>query len=275
MNRKYVIYIRVSTQKQGKSMLGLESQTEICNNFIKSNNGTCLKTFCDVESGTKRDRKELLAAIEYCKSNNCTLVIAKLDRLARDVEFTFKVINTGIDIHFVDMPNVNTMILGVFASVAQYERELCSSRTKAALQAKRDRGECLGRASDKYKIDDENQQAGIIKSAKKRCENNICSADFIALCRILKRVYAPLNDVSTQDELFMLKWCDVKDEVLKSLTRDNLFVVMQNMVEANQYNNTLFTKYDFSNVDYMLKLLKSKIYTVFRSISTYNLYNGN
>ena len=90
-------------------------------------------------------------AISYCKENNTTLIIAKLDRLARDVEFTFKIVNTGIKIVFCDMPVVNSMILGVFASVAQYERELISQRTKAALDAKKRRGETINRNSNTTK----------------------------------------------------------------------------------------------------------------------------
>jgi DNA invertase Pin-like site-specific DNA recombinase len=129
----YVIYIRVSTQKQGASGLGLEAQMTICQEYINQVNGQLVNTFKDVESGKSRTRQGLWSAITFCKENNCTLVIAKLDRLARDVEFTFKVINSGVQIHFCDMPQVNTMILGVFASVAQYERELISARTKAAL----------------------------------------------------------------------------------------------------------------------------------------------
>ena len=93
-----------------------------------------------MESGTHRDRPGLWQAINRCKQDGSTLVIAKLDRLARDVEFTFRIMNSGIDIHFCDMPVVNTMILGVFASVAQYERELTSKRTKDALAARRERG---------------------------------------------------------------------------------------------------------------------------------------
>ena len=130
----FVIYTRVSTKKQGASGLGLEAQLAICRDFIARSGGEEVAHFKDVESGTHRDRPGLWAAIDYCKSNNCELVIAKLDRLARDVEFTFKVIRTGIQIHFCDMPIMNTMVLGVFASVAQYERELCSSRTKSALR---------------------------------------------------------------------------------------------------------------------------------------------
>lgn len=135
----YTIYLRVSTSKQEDTHNGLDSQLSICKNYVKSVDGIVANVFQDVESGKSRTRKGLWDAIEYCKTNGTTLLIAKLDRLARDVEFTFKVINTGIDIHFVDMPVINTMILGVFASVAQYERELISTRTKQGLEAKRKR----------------------------------------------------------------------------------------------------------------------------------------
>lgn len=141
----YAIYIRVSTTRQGTSGLGLESQLSICQNYINSVNGTSDKVFKDVASGKSRVRKGLWDAIEYCKETGATLVIAKLDRLARDVEFTFKIKNTGINIYFCDMPLCNTMVLGMFATVAEYERELISTRTKNALQAKKDRGETLGR----------------------------------------------------------------------------------------------------------------------------------
>lgn len=135
----FTVYLRVSTSKQEDTHNGLDSQLSICKNYVKSVDGTVANVFQDVESGKSRTRKGLWDAIEYCKANATTLLIAKLDRLARDVEFTFKVINTGIDIHFVDMPVINTMILGVFASVAQYERELISIRTKQGLDAKRKR----------------------------------------------------------------------------------------------------------------------------------------
>lgn len=149
--KKYVTYLRVSTQKQGASGLGLDAQRKMCMDFIKNNKGEFVNEFIDIESGTHRDRKGLWQAIEYCQKNGCSLVIAKLDRLARDVEFTFKVINTGIDIHFTDMPMVNTMILGVFASVAQYERELISTRTRSALHQKKVRGEKLGGATKAWR----------------------------------------------------------------------------------------------------------------------------
>lgn len=148
MARQYISYLRVSTQKQGAEGLGISAQRAMCEQFVSSKGGEIVREFLDVESGKSRTRAELWRAIEYAKTNNVPLVIAKLDRLARDVEFTFKVMNTGIDIHFTDMPVVNTMILGVFASVAQYERELISARTKAALRAKVERGETWVRNTD-------------------------------------------------------------------------------------------------------------------------------
>lgn len=144
-SNKYVMYIRVSTKKQGASGLGLDAQRDICKAYIESMSGELIEEFQDIESGTHRDRPGLWKAIECCKKNNYTLVIAKLDRLARDVEFIFKVVNSNIRIHFCDMPVVNTMILGVFASVAQYERELISQRTKAALAQKKKQGVKIGR----------------------------------------------------------------------------------------------------------------------------------
>lgn len=151
MNNQYVAYYRVSTQRQNASHLGMEAQKKMCNDFVTAKSGVIVKEFEDVESGKSQTRQGLWSAIEFCKANNMPLVIAKLDRLARNVEFTFRIINTGVEIHFTDMPMVNTMILGVFASVAQYERELISSRTKQALQAKKARGETWHRNSDTTK----------------------------------------------------------------------------------------------------------------------------
>jgi len=138
MKQKFCIYLRVSTKRQGTSGLGLDAQRKMCLDLVEREGGTVIKEFQDIESGKSRTRPGLWNAIDYCKAFDCTLVIAKLDRLARDVEFTFKVIGTGIQIRFVDMPVMNTMILGVFASVAQYERELISSRTKGSLDAIKD-----------------------------------------------------------------------------------------------------------------------------------------
>ena len=167
--KKFAIYIRVSTTKQGQSHLGMESQLEMCNKYIETQGGSDPKIFEDVESGTHRERVGLWQAIRHCKESGDTLVIAKLDRLARDVEFIFKVVNSGIDIHFCDMPQVNTMILGIFASVAQYERELISKRTKEALRMKKEKGFRLGNAKG---TDMERANANSAKVRREKAQNN-------------------------------------------------------------------------------------------------------
>lgn len=178
--KQYCIYLRVSTTRQFSSGLGIEAQRETCLNYIKSQDGELLKEFIDSESGKNRNRPGLLSAIDFCKTNGCALVIAKLDRLARDVEFTFKVINTGIDIHFCDMPMINTMILGVFASVAQYERELISGRTKAALTAKRERGEVWNKEISTERINKAVEASA--KSRREKARNNPKNVFFWQFC---------------------------------------------------------------------------------------------
>lgn len=178
---KAVCYYRVSTQKQGRSGLGLEAQKEITAQYVNAVGGSIVAEFTDVESGTHRDRPGLMEAIACCKKNNATLVIAKLDRLARDVEFTFKVVNSGIKIHFCDMPQLNTMTLGVFASVAQYERELGSKRTKDALAAKKAQGVKLGAPDPKFT---ENQRAKSEAVRKENAERR--STQFIDLIELYR-----------------------------------------------------------------------------------------
>ena len=189
MNTKYATYLRVSTQKQGRTMLGIAAQRKMCADFIEQHEGELAQEFIDVESGTHRDRKGLWQAIDYCRNNNIPLVIAKLDRLARDVEFVFKVVNSGIQIHFTDMPVVNTMILGVFAAVAQYERELTSERTKKALAELKKKGVKLGAASDNYNINPDKAKERGKRAGQTRTRRTMDNRDTIALIRIMKSVF--------------------------------------------------------------------------------------
>jgi DNA invertase Pin-like site-specific DNA recombinase len=239
MEKKFVSYLRVSTTKQGASGLGLEAQRAMCADFANRNNGVVVKEFVDVESGTHRDRQGLFDAIAYCKNNNMPLVIAKLDRLARDVEFTFKVINTGIEIHFTDMPMINTMILGVFASVAQYERELISARTKAALNAKKAKGEKLGRAIDGWTISDENESARIEKAANTKRSRFQANKENVALMKIMRNVFpecASHNENEWQESFVNTKF----------QTRD---VIIKMMRDYKDIDSTLFNKWDLDTND--------------------------
>jgi DNA invertase Pin-like site-specific DNA recombinase len=142
-SKKYIAYYRVSTAKQGSTGLGLEAQRTDVRRFV--NCETCIiAEFTDVESGKKANRPELLKAIAECKATGATLIIAKLDRLSRDVEFIFALRNAGVDFKACDLPDFNTLTLGMFAVIAQHEREMISQRTKKALAVKKEKGVKLG-----------------------------------------------------------------------------------------------------------------------------------
>lgn len=154
MKNKFTCYYRVSTKKQGRSGLGLAAQKTMCESYINSVGGVIVNSFTDVQSGKKHNRIELSKAIEYCKENNSTLLVAKLDRLSREVEFIFNLRNSGIKFVCSDMPDFNTLTLGIFATIAQYERELISERTKKSLDELKKKGVKLGNPKNLY--DDKN-----------------------------------------------------------------------------------------------------------------------
>lgn len=146
---KYVAYYRVSTQKQGESKLGLEAQEHLVQSFLDSKKAEELPpSFTEVESGNNGDRPELKKAIQRCKETGATLLIAKLDRLSRNVAFIFnlkaELEKAGVGFTACDLPEANTLTLGIMATMAQHERETISKRISAALQAKKRRGEKVG-----------------------------------------------------------------------------------------------------------------------------------
>lgn len=259
--KQYVTYIRVSTRKQGASGLGLEAQQKICGEFIKNHDGEQVAEFKDVESGTHRDRRGLLDAVDYCKTHGCALVCAKLDRLARDVEFCFKVVNTGIEIHFCDMPQINTLLLGVFASVAQYERELTSDRTVKALAAKKARGEKTGGASDAWienynkKSNIEKHEIGMRRGATKN-ERHLLSRDVQAFIKALRSVFP---DACNGD---VTEW-DFSAINTKETARIKLLSLMRDYKELD---NTLFAKWDLSGDDLSARPLQVKLAAQIQSL---------
>lgn len=141
--QKYIAYYRVSTQKQGQSGLGLEAQKSTVTKFL-SNDGVLLHEFTDVESGKKDDRPNLLRAIEQCKKENAILLIAKLDRLSRNVGFIYTLRDTRVQFKCCDMPDANSVTIGIMAVLAQEERERTSQRTKDALAELKKQGIRLG-----------------------------------------------------------------------------------------------------------------------------------
>jgi DNA invertase Pin-like site-specific DNA recombinase len=142
----YVLYLRVSTARQGRSGLGLEAQKAAADQFIAARPGSIIiaPPFTDIESGKSNDRPELLKAIHRAKVTGSTLLIANLSRLSRDAHFLIGLQKAGVAFVAADLPEANAMTVGIMALVAQNEREAVSSRTKVALAAAKARGVKLG-----------------------------------------------------------------------------------------------------------------------------------
>jgi DNA invertase Pin-like site-specific DNA recombinase len=142
---KFVAYLRVSTAKQGRSGLGLEAQRESVRRFVADRGGRIIAPeYVEVETGKRNDRPELAKALKRCRTTGATLVVAKLDRLSRNAAFLMTLRDSGVAFVAADLPEANTMTVGVMAVVAQHEREAISARTKAALSAAKARGKALG-----------------------------------------------------------------------------------------------------------------------------------
>jgi len=138
----YVAYYRVSTDKQGKNGLGLDAQHQAVAGFV-AGRGTTIAEFTEVES-TRNRRPQLQAALERCRLKKATLLIARLDRLARNVAFISNLMESRVDFVAADMPEANRLTIHILAAVAEYEQELISKRTKAALEVTKQRGTRLG-----------------------------------------------------------------------------------------------------------------------------------
>jgi len=141
---KFIAYYRVSTKKQGQSGLGLESQQTAVRDYLNGGRWKIVAELTEVETGKRRDRPELERALQLCKIHNATLVVAKLDRLARNVAFVSALMESGVEFIALDCPQMNKFTIHVLAAVAEHEAALISQRTKAALAAARARGVKLG-----------------------------------------------------------------------------------------------------------------------------------
>lgn len=141
---KWIAYLRVSTDRQGQSGLGLDAQRAAVLAFLNGGKWTLEAEFVEIESGRRSDRPQLAAALAACKKYRAKLVVAKLDRLSRNVAFISKLMDSGVEFVAADMPHANRLTVHILAAVAEHEREAISTRTKAALAAAKARGRVLG-----------------------------------------------------------------------------------------------------------------------------------
>src|SRR5215207_5058697 len=162
---RYVSYLRVSTDRQGRSGLGLEAQRKAVADFLNGGRWDLIAEFVEVESGKRDDRPKLAEALALCRLHNATLVIAKLDRLSRDAAFLLNLQKAGVRFVAADMPEANELVVGIMAVVAQAERKMISARTKAALAAAKARGVRLGKSENLR-----NQDRGRVRGRARRAE---------------------------------------------------------------------------------------------------------
>lgn len=192
---QYVAYLRVSTQKQGFSGLGLEAQKEIIQNYLSDK--IPIAEYIEVESGRKTDkgRPKLTEALEICRKTGGTLIVAKLDRLSRNVFFLSQLLESDVDIVFCDFPQANKMVLHILAAISQYEAELIATRTKQALAAKKAKGCTLGNPEHLIgKLDE--AVAKSVETNKRKAEENPNNKRAAAMLKVLAKEGRTLQEMA-------------------------------------------------------------------------------
>lgn len=143
--RRFVAYYRVSTAQQGRSGLGLDAQRSAMDSFLLGQQSTkVIAEYIEIESGRRKDRRQLLLAINHARATKSSLIIAKLDRLARNVSFTSALMESGVEFVCCDMPSANKFTIHIMSALAEMEAEMISARTKAATIEAKKRGVTLG-----------------------------------------------------------------------------------------------------------------------------------
>ena len=191
----YIAYLRQSTTKQEKSGLGIEAQRSIIHSFVKE--GLIIAEFVETESGKKSDRPKLQEALALCRKTNSILIVAKLDRLSRNVAFTSKLLESDVEITFCDFPQANRLILHIISSIAEYEANLISQRTRQSLKAKKERGVKLGNSENLMNKHDEaiahSNQTNRIKA-----QNNANNMRAVALLRSMIKEGLTISQMTKQ-----------------------------------------------------------------------------
>lgn len=203
--------------KQQLSGLGVEAQREIIHNHVK--NKQILAEYIETESGKKSNRPQLLTALAMCRKTNSILIVAKLDRLSRNVAFTSKLLESDVEIVFCDFPQANRLILHIISSIAEYEAGLISQRTKQSLQAKKARGIKLGK-SDNLMNKFEQAIYNSSRTNKAKAENNPNNMRVIALLRSLSmqgKSLSEMTDLLNEQGFVTSKGCQFQITQVKRL----------------------------------------------------------
>lgn len=203
--------------KQQLSGLGVEAQREIIHNHVK--NKQILAEYIETESGKKSSRPQLLTALAMCRKTNSILIVAKLDRLSRNVAFTSKLLESDVEIVFCDFPQANRLILHIISSIAEYEAGLISQRTKQSLQAKKARGIKLGK-SDNLMNKFEQAIYNSSRTNKAKAENNPNNMRAIALLRSLSmqgKSLSEMTDLLNEQGFVTSKGCQFQITQVKRL----------------------------------------------------------
>lgn len=192
---EYVAYLRVSTQKQGYSGLGLDAQKEIIQNYLSDK--IPIAEYIEIESGRKTDRgrPKLKEALDLCRKTGAKLIVAKLDRLARNVAFLSQLLESDVDIVFCDFPQANKMVLHILAAISQYEAELVATRTKQALAAKKAQGYTLGNPEHLMDKLDE-AVAKSVETNKRKAEENPNNKRAAAMLKVLAKEGKTLQEMA-------------------------------------------------------------------------------
>ena len=173
-----IAYFRVSTKKQGASGLGLEGQVTAVEQYATSTGGKIVASYKEVESGKRKDRPDLARALAHAKRSKAVLVVAKLDRLARNVAFLSALMESGVEFSACDQPHASRFTLHILSAVAEHEVRAISERTKAALKAAKARGTLLGSArADHWEGREHLRRAGQRKATAKAAESHRRAAD--------------------------------------------------------------------------------------------------
>jgi len=181
--KNYIAYYRVSRKEQSVSGLGLAAQRTAVEKYVSTQGGIILNDFTEIETGTsKRDRIEIHKALLIAKNEGAILVIAKLDRLARNVSFVSSLMDAGIEFVAVDMPTANQFTVHIFAALAEQEAKLISTRTKQALAELKKQGKQLGNPKN-LTIEAQNRGLASIKENARKCDRNRQALSVIVSCK--------------------------------------------------------------------------------------------